>query len=418
MVALNEMRVLVLAQLFPPDMGGASTRAYNIVKGLVSRGHKVLIVTAFPHYPHGIVPKKYHKKILYREILSPGDVDIIRTWVPSLPSQGFTRRLLLFISFMLSSLFGLFWVGPVDIIWAANPNFFSVFPAKIYSIVKRVPLVRNVDDLWPEAIFDLHYVKSNRVKGVLEFFSKFSYNLADALTPISNEYKKTLIQKYGLPSKKIRVIEVGVDTSCFRPLSNLEKEKPFQDKFVLMYSGVFGPNYDFEIILQAAKALEKDANILFVLRGFGEMKPWIQKQINKLNIKNVLVKSTYLELPELNMLMNFADAFLLAHKKYEAAEAGLPTKLFEYQACGKPIICASLGEPARYIRSTESGITIEPGNVNQMVEAIRFLNSNPVERRRLGKNGLDYVKHNLTFKRLGANIEKLFYEISRSINIK
>ena len=51
----NRLNVLVLAQYFPPDMGGGSTRASNVVKGLLSKGCEVKVVAAFPHYPHGNV---------------------------------------------------------------------------------------------------------------------------------------------------------------------------------------------------------------------------------------------------------------------------------------------------------------------------------------------------------------------------
>ena len=47
------MRVLVLPQYFPPDMGGGSTRASNVVKGLLSKGCDVTVVAAFPYYPYG-----------------------------------------------------------------------------------------------------------------------------------------------------------------------------------------------------------------------------------------------------------------------------------------------------------------------------------------------------------------------------
>lgn len=94
------MNVLVLAELFPPDMGGGSTRAYNVVKGLVSLGHKVTVVTAFPHYPMGNIPKKYKRRLLNVE--SFGKARVFRVWVPPLVSRGLARRLVLFLCFCFS----------------------------------------------------------------------------------------------------------------------------------------------------------------------------------------------------------------------------------------------------------------------------------------------------------------------------
>ena len=56
------LKVLIIAQYFPPDMGGGATRAYNVAKGLKLNGCEVTVVTAFPHYPSGNVPERYRWK--------------------------------------------------------------------------------------------------------------------------------------------------------------------------------------------------------------------------------------------------------------------------------------------------------------------------------------------------------------------
>ena len=80
------MRVLVLAQYFPPDMGGGATRAYNVAEGLLRAGCAVTVVSAFPHYPTGNVPEKYRWKHLSVE--HEGRLKVIRTFVPALASEG------------------------------------------------------------------------------------------------------------------------------------------------------------------------------------------------------------------------------------------------------------------------------------------------------------------------------------------
>ena len=63
------MKILIIAQYFYPDFGGASTRAFNVAKGLVNLGNTVKVVTAFPHYPHGRVPSRYKRKaVMFEEM--------------------------------------------------------------------------------------------------------------------------------------------------------------------------------------------------------------------------------------------------------------------------------------------------------------------------------------------------------------
>jgi len=198
------MHVLVIAQLFPPDMGGGSTRAYNVVKGLTSLGHKTTVITAFPHYPTGKIPRKYRWKLISVETI--GKSKVIRVWVPSVASKGLARRLVLFISFIFSSLLALPFVGDVDVLWAANPNILSVYSALGYSFFKRCPVVQNVDDLWPEVLYKLGILNSRILQEIAESISRLAYAVSKAITPISPAYVDTIVNKYEVGSQKVCVI--------------------------------------------------------------------------------------------------------------------------------------------------------------------------------------------------------------------
>jgi glycosyltransferase involved in cell wall biosynthesis len=202
------MRILVLAELFPPDMGGGSTRAFNVVKGLVSLGHEVAVVTAFPHYPIGKIPRKYRRKLMCVETV--GGARVIRVWVPPLASRGLARRLMLFLSFCVSSLFALPFIGRVDVVWAANPNVFSVYSALVYGLFKGCPVVQNVDDLWPEELYNLGMLRSRVLQRVAEFVSWLAYRASAAITPISPAYMDVILNRYGVDSRRVHVVPAGV----------------------------------------------------------------------------------------------------------------------------------------------------------------------------------------------------------------
>ena len=265
------MRVLVLAQYFPPDMGGGSTRASNVVKGLLSKGCAVTVVAAFPHYPYGKVPEQYKCKAIVSERF--GNAKVYRVWIPALAHSSSMKRIVLHLCFVFSSLFALPFVEKVDVVWGANPNLFSFLPSFVYGGAKRVPIVRNVDDLWPEVFYELGYVKSKFVRKALDFLAWLSYVVPVAITPISEGYKRVIVSKYGIPSEKVHVIEVGVETVKPQPTT-----RPSKGRFIVMYSGVLGLGYDFDIVLEGAKYLKSNANIIFVIRGVGEEAIKLQKK--------------------------------------------------------------------------------------------------------------------------------------------
>ena len=401
------MRILVIAQRFPPDVGGACTRVYNAVKGLQNLGHKLVIIAAFPRDWQGNIPRQY-SNLAFDYEYHENDVKLFRVWIPPLFYRGFEERFLMFLSFILSAFFPLPLVGRVDVVWAANPNFFSMFPAIIYSLIYSAPIVRNVDDLWPEVVYDLGYVKSSLFKRLLNFVSKITYIIPKAITPISRSYKKAIVDRYNIDENKIFVIEHGVDNNFFNPI-------PFEDNrygesFVVMYSGKLGIAYDFDVVLETARNLSSIDEIKFVIRGFGERVAEIKSKTAKYGLDNVIIDTDFVDIKELKTILNSADVFVLPMKSLDAPEQGLPTKILEYQACGKPIICCSRGEAARYVSLTESGLVIDPGDPQALTSAILRLHKDRKLLRELGRNGWKHVSQNLTVKKIGERMNDAFLE--------
>ena len=397
------MNVLIIAQYFPPDFGGASTRAINVAKALKMQGCNVVIVSAFPHYPSGNIPKKYRRKILVEEEFE--GLKIIRTWVPKLPHSSNLKRVLIHFSFFLSSLFAITKVRKTDIIFASNASFFISFPAMAYKILLRRDYIRNVDDLWPEVWYDLGFVKSKIKKKILDYISSRSYQKSIAVVPISKGYVNTLITKYKLPPKKITVIEHGVDTSKF---FKIKSDSEFKKNKIIMYSGALSQGYDFDIIFKCAKILESES-IHFIIRGKGEIENKLKQSIKDYKLTNVELNTEFLPEEKLISLLNSADIFILPMSPVKGFDLGLPTKILEYQAIGKPIVCVSNEEPGKYIERTKSGLVNSSRNPEDVAKLIMSLVNDQKLAHQYGINGYNYVQDNLTLEKIGNKLMKIIH---------
>jgi len=398
------MHILMIAQYFPPDWNGCCTRAYNAARGLILQGSRVTVITAFPHYPHGYITTSYKKRFLHFEEID--DIKVIRTWVPNLAHYPTYKRVILYISFMFSSLLGLLYVRKVDFIFAMNPSLFSFFPAFIYRLFLRKKIIRNIDDLWPEAFYDLGIVKSSLFKRVLDFAAKMSYRFSCAITAVSEGYIQTLITKYHIAKEKIVFIEHGVDTSKFHKLkSNYSSvnsnNKNNNNNKTIMYSGNINLGYDLETVIRAAKILEAEP-VNFVIRGTGELSDTLPELIKQYEVRNVKVRNDLLPKEELTNFLNHADIFLLPmNLQAKVMDQGLPTKLLEYQALGKPIVCISNGEAGRYILKTQSGLVATTNQPEELAQLIMQLVNNCDLANKLGDNGFNNIKNNLTLEMIG-----------------
>jgi len=398
------MRVLIVAQYFPPDMGGGATRACNVAKGLSKNGCAVTVVSAFPHYPTGNIPEEYRWKPLSIDYES--ELKVIRTFVPPLASEGFVKRVLLFASFVVSSLFALPFVGKVDAIWAANPNVISFYPSFVYRIVKRCPLVQNVDDLWPEALYDLGVSRRSFLARLGEFMAKIAYRLASAITPISPGYVDVLTNKYEVEPSKVSVIPAGVDLSKF--VNRNQNGKNVDGRFTVLYIGVFSPAYDFDQVFKTAELLSSFSDVEFIIQGGGELAGILQSKVKKMGLMNVKVVERIVSRDEVARVLSEADALLLPLNGVGSIEMGISSKLYEYQATGKPIICCSSGQPGRYVSETKSGIVVKPGGYEALAKAILYLRENQDVAEKLGASGRRYVENNLSVEKIGLKMKKLF----------
>lgn len=362
------------------------------------------VVAAFPHYPHGRIPREYRWKPIKVEWV--GKIRVIRTLMPSLRSEGFLRRLALMGSFAVSALFALPWIGRIDAVWAQ-----SWLPGLLYARIKRVPIILNVDDLTIEDLSGLKLLSEESIiSKVASMIYRIFYVKGDVIAPISPGYVSTISSKYCVDRRKIHVLRIGVDHRLFTSKPIREKS----EKFRVIYAGVLGLGYDFEQIFQAAKILNEQAlNVEFVIHGEGECLPLLRQRLKELKLTNVKLSDKRLPTKKdvVNLLSN-ADALILPIKDYGRPYLGLPTKLYEYQAVGKPIICCSVGTPSDYVTDTNSGLVVSPDDPEALAKAIVALKNDSELARKLGENGRRHVESKESIEAIGLETRELLEKLT------
>ena len=394
---LDSKKILIISQYFPPDISGGGTRAHNYAKCLAKRGFDVTVITAFPHL-HGKKPHEFRLKLAKKE--TEHGIQVIRVWIPSILHSSNINRILLHSSFIFMSLLPIFSIKP-NIIFASEPNLFAIIPAYIYSKIRGGKIIRIVDDMWPEVMYELGLVRSKILRKILDWIAEFSYSKSEIILPLTNEAKEHIKINYSIDEKKIIVLEHGVDTNIFYKIKEESKKE-----FVIMYSGSLGEAYDFDIVVAAAKKLENE-NIVFVIRGKGSQSDYLRKKIRELKLKNIFIDNVLAPEEKISEKLNRADVFLVPLRKNKAVGLSLPTKILEYQAIGKPIICCSNGAPGEYVKRTKSGISINSENLGEFLDAIQKLYNEPKLCQEFGNNGYNNVKDNLTFDKIGERLDQI-----------
>jgi len=130
--------------------------------------------------------------------------------------------------------------------------------------------------------------------------------------------------------------------------------------------------------------------------------------IDELNVKSVKIIDKLLSREDVAQLLCQADILVLPIVEYKKPYRGMSSKLYEYQAVGKPIICCSRGLPSVYVRETNSGLVVYPGDYEAFAKAVLELKENPELARTMGENGRKYVETEASIEAVGFKMKEIF----------
>lgn len=385
------MRILFLSHYFPPEVNAPASRTYEHCKQWVQDGNEVTVVTCAPNHPRGIVYDGYRNTLFQRE--EKDGIQVIRVWTYVTANEGFLKRTLNYLSYMLAAVCVAPFLSNFDIVLSTSPQFFNGLAGYLVSRLKRVPWILEIRDLWPESIVAVGAITNRPVIRLLEGMELFAYRKADHLVVVTDAFKAHMMKR-GIVSKKVTVIKNGVDFSLYkRPphgSRDLSRELGLADKFVASYFGTHGMAHHLETILEAAHELREWKDIVFLLVGDGAERSRLVTMRDEMKLSNVVLldQQPKKKMPELWSLSGVSVVLL---KKSALFKTVIPSKIVESMAMERPVILGVEGESAELVLSAGGGICIEPESSKDLAIQVLKLYREPMLRQELGSSGRRYV---------------------------
>lgn len=383
------MHILFLTDNFPPEVNAPATRTYEHCKEWVKAGHRVTVVTCAPNFPKGKLFDGYSNKLWQTENMD--GIHVIRVWTYITGNEGFAKRILDYLSFMVTATIASLFVRRVDIVIGTSPQFFTACAACMASAAKRCPWIFEVRDLWPESIKAVGAMRDSFTLRWLEKLELFLYRQADAVVAVTAAFRQNLVQR-GVDEKKIKVVTNGVDLFRFQRRSkvrDLEEKLGLRGKFVAGYIGTHGLAHSLETIVDAAASLESDANgadFVFLLLGDGANKDKIRQRASEKALRNIIFLDSVAK-KDVIRHWSVLDVSIVHLKKSELFRSVIPSKIFESMAMGIPILLGVEGESADIIHHHEVGLVFEPENVGALVADLQRMRHDTALRTKCANNG-------------------------------
>lgn len=365
------MHILFLTDNFPPEGNAPATRTYEHAIRWVKAGHKVTVITCAPNFPEGKVFDGFKNRWYKTDDLDGINVVRVKTFITA--NEGFVKRILDYMSFMVTGFIaGLFQKKP-DVIVATSPQFFCACAGWALSVVRRKPFVFELRDIWPASITAVGAMKDSFAIRILERIEMFLYKRADSIVSVTHAFKKELIER-GVDGEKIEVVLNGVDLTKYEPSlskdADLAKQYGLEGKFVAGYIGTHGMAHGLEHIVDVAERLQNNDDIRVIFAGGGAARQKVVELVKKKQLKNVVLidRQPKEMMPK---LWSLCDVSLVPLVNSELFKTVIPSKIFECMGMGIPtIMSVPEGEATVIIRETNSGVVVDSESFEQITAEI------------------------------------------------
>ncbi|MDF0666241.1 MAG: glycosyltransferase family 4 protein [Nitrospira sp.] len=400
-------RLLLLTQYFPPEIGAAQTRLFELGQELSGLGWEVEVLTALPNYPTGRIFEGYDPGNPVKEAL--GRLSVVR--VPLRPAQsGFVQRLMCYFSFARSAVrWGPTLCAKPDVLFVESPPLFLGHAGIRLSRHWGVPMVFNVSDLWPESAKYMGVVKNRLILAGAETLELSYYQRAALVTGTSNEIVESV--RHRCPSTDAEVITNGVDVDRFGPQFADDEAQSLlgaTDHVTFTYAGVMGMAQGLGVVLDVAAAVRDLDHVQFVLVGEGAERESLQRRIEVENLLNVRLLRA---LPKERIPALLAVSQVGFHVLKFSIPGSVPSKIYEAMASGLPILFAGGGEGARRVLDARAGLVVPYEDVRGLEQAVRKLASNPELRQELGRAGRCAAERLYNRKEIAMRLHQLLLNV-------
>jgi glycosyltransferase involved in cell wall biosynthesis len=395
------MKLLILTQYYPPEIGAPQNRLHELAVRLKAAGMEINVITALPNYPRMEIMNGYeNRKNRYEEI---DGIPIHRSWIYVTKSKGIFSRLLIYFSFVWSS----YWKGrkmkKYDYLLVESPPLFLGYSAMALSKKLNAKLIFNVSDLWPESAEKLGIVTNKIALNLAYKLEAKCYKQAFLITGQTQGIVDDICTRF--PDKKVYWLPNGVDVSFYNPCQiqpgNFRERNGFsKEEILFFYGGIIGHAQGLEVILNAANLLRDSSSIQFVIQGSGPEKETLIALKQTLNLTNVhfLEPVSKIEMPA---ILKSIDVALVPLKNLTLFQGAIPSKVFEALAMEIPLLLGVEGEARNhFIEKGKAGLFFQPENAEELAKQALFLSENLVERLEMGKNARRYVAENFDRKKI------------------
>lgn len=365
---MNKPKIVIAAEIFPPDIGGPATYTVKLAQALISRGWDVDVVC----YSDQEQPDNYSFKI-HRVIRKPFKFHYFNYYK------------------ILKNL-----ATDVDVIYAMGPVSSGRPALKVAKQLNKKLVVKVVGDYaWEQAqgfgktslLLDAFQKKTFSGKiGMIQRVERQVCQQANHVI-VPSQYLKNVVSGWGVNANNITVVYNSVD------LSGVPRQKDTKEDLIISIARLV-PWKGMSLLVEVmSELIQVNPKFRLLILGSGPEKDYLESKIKGLNLFDK-IKIELVDHQTRDSYLSRAEIFVL-NTGYE----GLSHTILEAFAAQIPVITTNIGGNPELITDEETGLMIEYNNKEQIKESILRLHHDSELRQRLAVNAKEKLK-DFTFTKM------------------
>ena len=177
---------------------------------------------------------------------------------------------------------------------------------------------------------------------------------------------------------------------------------------VLGFVGSLRPWHGVEVLPALLDRLvSRYPDLRLVMVGDGPLRGKLERELRERCLARSAVLTGSLPHEEVAALIHQFDVALAPYSRPDHDFYFSPLKLFEYMACGVPVVAAALGQIEEVVRDGETGLLYPAGQQDALLAACERLLSDPDLRRRLGMIAAKEIHNHYTWDNNAERVVEL-----------
>jgi glycosyltransferase involved in cell wall biosynthesis len=406
--ARRRLRIILLSQYFPPEVGATQSRMQAFAEYLAARGHRVTVICEFPNHPRGIIPPEYRGRIVEDD--RSNGYRVLRVWVHASEQKTQTTRMAFYLSYMTLASAVAPRAGRADVVVATSPPLFTALAGSVIGRLNAAPFVLDVRDLWPAAAVSLDQISPGLTRLAAERLERWLYREAAQVIAVTRPFCDHVDRVRARPPRTVLIPNGTLDAFFVDGGRAARRELGVDDdRFLVTFAGTHGIAQALPSVVAAAQ--HTDGAVEFALVGEGPVKEALVAQAERSELKNLRFHPQ-IPLEEIPPILSASDALLVPLSAHPTFADFVPSKMIDFMAAGRPILLSAAGEAARILELAGAGIAVPPEDPEALAAAATWLAEHPEDAATMGARGREFARKRLRSVQ-AERLEQVLLDVTR-----